>query len=270
MSSVYRHGQEVKVAIPCVRAETGETVRATAVSYRVVNAAGDEIVPLTEVADFVPDSSSVTVTVSSAENQIADDVTRDMRRVEIFMTADDGEAYNFVRYFLQRDDSLVVMGNSFQTYEQALLVALDLPNLGVWNAKCEQEHKAALIKAFHALCGMRYVIPGSLSMRAVSYEPGRRGSMTYINRIAELSKEEFEGLNERFVNAIRRAQVVEADVILGGDPVGDLRRAGLISHTTGESSGFFGTNKPLNLAVSERALRELQGFMTYATYITRV
>lgn len=259
---VYSHALEVSVEIPAVNL-AGETITATSAAYRILDAERNELVSLTNVVSFVSGDQKASVTVEGSVNTLEAGIIRDMRVVEVKFSTAEGDIINSVKYVVQADTTLIIMGNSFQTLEQAEIAAMDMPNLKVWGDKGDQERAAALVDAYYNLCKLRYSIPGTMAQNRQNW-----GS-NIINDITDYSALEFLTLESRFVTALRKAQVAEADVILEGDLQGELRREGVISYTIGETSQFFRPTKPLDLAVSVAALKYLRGFVSWAIPIAR-
>jgi hypothetical protein len=90
-----------------------------------------------------------------------------------------------------------------------------------------------------------------------------------ITNIGLLTAAEIEALPALFLQALRMAQIAESDSILGGDPVGELRREGLMSKTVGESSQMYRPGKPLVMPVSDRAMRYLAGYVRRSLVVGR-
>jgi hypothetical protein len=107
-------------------------------------------------------------------------------------------------------------------------------------------------------------------MNVVSYNPDDSWGFLYITDIKLLDRAQLEQLEPTFLKALRYAQVTEADSLMGGDPVNQLRRDGLISQTVGESSSYFGQKQPIDLSVSKKALGRLRGYITYSVPIARL
>ena len=237
----------------------GVDVTVTAGSYRVLDETGAETVATT---GLTPTGTSTDVTVAAVGNTLAAGTPRGARTVEVTFTTDAGNSVVVTStYLLEKATILEIMTNSYQTFGSAELNASAIPELEVWTTKTERERKMGLIQAFHRLGGLTYRVSEDLTIPYLN-------ALT-VRRLNDWTADEFDGLADRFKNALERAQVVEADVILGGDQITNLRRDGLLSTSIGEVSQFFRPSKPLRMAVSDRALRQLQGFVSFAVGITR-
>lgn len=82
-------------------------------------------------------------------------------------------------------------------------------------------------------------------------------------RIRNLNETQFNALPSKFTRAIKRAQLIEANIILGGDVVGKKRQDGIISETIGESSAFFNSKPYLNLPISRQSYEELRTYILF-------
>jgi hypothetical protein len=84
-----------------------------------------------------------------------------------------------------------------------------------------------------------------------------------------MSVESFDLLPAGFLRAIKRAQLIEANVILGGDVVGRKRQDGILSETIGESSASFSDKPFLNLPISRQAYEELRRYIVIRIGVAR-
>jgi hypothetical protein len=163
---------------------------------------------------------------------------------------------------------LVVLTNSFQSYADAMLLSREMSGLAAWSAASDIDRSKALIDAFERLIRVGYRVPRPDS------DLQSRFDANYATEISPrhwdiVTLPEFEALPARFLRALKKAQVAEAEVILGGDLISGRRRAGLLSETVGESSMMFRPGKPLQLGVSEQALVYLTGFVNLRMTMVR-
>jgi hypothetical protein len=85
-----------------------------------------------------------------------------------------------------------------------------------------------------------------------------------------MTEDLFAQYPEAFREALKRAQVVEANQILTGDGYASRRKAGLMSESVGESSMMFKAGvRPLDLGISREALDYLTGFLNNRITTTR-
>lgn len=98
-------------------------------------------------------------------------------------------------------------------------------------------------------------------------------SETIIVDLADLTStllDELETDQPKVYRKLIRAQMIEADFLLGGNPTEDRRRAGMMSDSSGESAQFFRTSKPLVLPICREAALVLRGIIKYGSKVGRV
>lgn len=245
----YGDGSNVEVTIPFYT-ERSDVFVPNTLSYRVLDSSGTVLVA--PAAIIYGGEQEAVVTVASINNTLGADETRLMRVVELTAVTDEGIVTVESRYIIESITYIGVGENSFQTYNDALLIELDLIGVDSWSASPIHKQKAAMIEAYTNITRLSFKLQGSQDKLFA-------GSRDVA--IRDLSASELASLDGDMMLAIRKAQVVEADVILGGDPVADKRKSGLMSETIGESSNMFRPGKPLVMPVSDRALRYLAPFI---------
>jgi hypothetical protein len=266
MDAIYRENTSVKVTVPFTD-DTGSSFTPDSATYAVYDHLDNEIVAETSVS---LGSDSVEITVDGANNMISDGYQRGFRNIQVKFVTGGDEIYVRQEYLIKKNNELSIMVNSFQTYAIAAMSAQDLASLDAWQHKSRDERCQAMIEAFHRLMTMTFSPwkHNDIYKETVADDaPWSRRSN--VIKLTDYTQAEFERLNPNFLEALRRAQIVEADVILEGDIVGDKRRAGLLSETIGESSAMFRPGKPLDMGVSAQALRQLKGYISYSVRIGR-
>lgn len=187
---------------------------------------------------------------------------RELRTVEFRLKLLGGNVVlRKVVYALEPSDVLITGLNSFQTYSEAELVALSIPNMPGWDGADEQARIAALIEARLRI--------NRLQFRDVSRGQSYLGGEALVGDLSLLAPREFKNLSARLRAALCKAQVAEADTLLGGDPESERRRSGLVHETVGESAQTWRASKPLELPVSRKALSYLSGFITMSRKVGR-
>lgn len=272
---IFLAGTAVALNIP-LKDAAGNPLSVTSAEYRVVNQNGVELNAKTQVAGFVAGSESVTVNVPAGLNSVApidaasigvdaldSFFVRESRTVELYLKdAADNVKVLTESYALEPAESLIVGLNSFQTIGQAELLALNMPQLVGWTTASVADKIAALVEARLQICQLRFV-------------GIRQDSQNYLvesSDIGDLSlvtPSQFASLSPRFKMALCRAQVAQANSVLGGDPADQKRQDGIVLDTIGESKQMFRSGKPLDLPVSKRALRYLSGFISFSQRIGR-
>lgn len=269
----------VKVAV-ALEGETGPLVP-TAIRFRLADESGTVIYPEAAIGDPDPgvgfeiltdvDSERVIFTVPAPAHQLLAGKLTALRVLTVLVTTATGTTRLVERYVVTREAILEPLKNSIQTYDQAVLLALDMPPMSGWEAANETARQSAMIAAFVRLAQLKYrvrdrFINGIDVQRRLALEPG---SSYNIDRLELLTLDEWNRLSGRFKESIARAQITEADVILGGDEIGEQRQLGLFSHSIGEAKYMFRSEKPLRLPISEQAMRHLRGFVRWSVAIGR-
>lgn len=269
----------------------GNALEVASIEYRVVKQDGSVVVARAPLDTFGGGSEAV-VEVSAEINAVAtvDPATitaaqidsffvRESRTVELFCTDAAGNTVLLTStYALEPAETLFAGLNSFQSFTQAELVAMDMPQLLGWSAANEKDKIAALIEARLQICQLRFNIInsnvnwGQDNLNYVpegSYPTPYAGMFMFNGNLALITPSNFVKLPPRFKMALCRAQVAQADTVLGGDPVDVRRKEGLILESIGEVKQMFRGGKPLELPVSKRALKYLSPFVSFSQRIGR-
>ncbi len=278
-TAVYLSGTDVSVVIPFAD-QAGNQLAVTSAKYRVTNQAGVELTPPTD-ATLETDAASVTVQIPAAKNTVAVGATREIRNVELYCVVGGNTVILSQAYALTSTAPLQTGLNSFQTYSEALLTALDIPALEAWDGASEDQRIAALIDARERIVQLNFNLLNSnvnFGQDSLQYVPEGQYQSSYVARnslfifngnLAILTPQQFMTLPERFKTALRKAQVAEADRILGGDPYDEKRQSGLVMEQVGESRQMFRAGKALTLPVCRRALGYLSYYVTFNKRIGR-
>lgn len=255
----FLNATDVTLNIPLQDAN-GNALAPTAVSYRVTDQSGVEKVASTPVASFTLGDTSVDLTIPALANTVVS--PREMRVVTLSLTVGGNTVVILDNYVVQLADPLVTGVNSFQSYQESLLTALEMASLTGWNAASVDERVNALIEARHHINQLSFSVLGTtLDQSNIDYSFG--SSTEYIGDLRNVTASQFVNLPVNFKRALQLAQVAEADAILGGDATADKRRSGLLAETVGESKQMFQSGKPLDLPVSKRAIGFLKSYVSY-------
>lgn len=258
----YRSGSTV-MFLAQFKDAAGAVITPVSASYRLLDASESELIAETALA-IAAEQTDVAVTVASAHNMLADGEVRALRQVELTYADAAGQTYTITeRWMLEQVQTLAVFVNSFQTYGEALVTAHSIPDLNGWDSAEESQRKAALEEAFQRMLRLNYRVKHEVEVQRYLYATVFSGSLDNI------TADEFKALPRGFRDDLNRAQVAEADIILGGDQVGENRRDGLMSSSVGEVSQFFRPGKPLMLPVSNKALRYVGRYVSFSVKLTR-
>jgi hypothetical protein len=223
----------------------------------------DELMETFNPVTFTEGASSTTITILPGYNVMAEGATREARILRVSLSTAAGIIKKSLSYILEAEQRLVIMDNTFQSYEAAEIVTMDITHADGWRVADEGLRKTALTEAFRHLTNtpMHYAHKDS-DDRVIS-----EGTISRDEWLG-LSQETFQSLPSRFKRALKLAQVLEADHILKGDEVGDKRRAGIIKETIGESSVTL-NNGNLNYGLCEHARAALVGYLNFDMRIKR-
>lgn len=287
----YPAGTQVPVNFALVD-PTGAAVTATALSFRIEDADGVELVPATPLALPAAGQPAVVVAPASA-NTLASGVIAGGRVVKLTITTAAGSLEQEAVYVLRAASGLVLFQTSFQSYAGALVVASGLPDIAAFPSAARPDQELALQLAFRRLSAMAYnfrhhAVPvtdpqsylfwGAWEDAPWSDWGGLCWRQWWTNLLPEMwplmTAEIFGHYPQAFRDGLMRAQVYEADAVLSALANGGLtpaakRDAGILSETVGESSMMFRPGRPLTTPVCPQAMREIRAYLNTATAITR-
>lgn len=252
----YLSGTTVKLPVLFVDND-GNELQVTEATYRIVDQNGIEIKPTT---NFVV--SDAEVIVEAKYNQVAtlnlaeitlenmDAVQIDHLRVlEFDLINDVGNTTPFsVSYLLSPRERLVEGLNSFQSLNFSKLTALSIPHTETFMTATNETVVAAMVEAKTRICSLNFL----------DYDLQQILPVDYLK------------LPEKLKAALKKAQVAEANVILGGgDPVEAAINQGLKSQTIGETHESYIGSKQISTTVNKATLRYLGGYISSSKKIAR-
>lgn len=204
---------------------------------------------------LVAEATTANVTIGAASNQIEAGKIRGFRTLTVDFEDSLGNQYvQTIHYILEANNLLQVGVNSFASAGKFAMLLLDMPSLSEAQVASDAELTSAIINAYYNI--------GNLHLDFSPYEIEFASSM-------ELTEALIATLPESVTLKLCRATLIEADSILGGNPVEDRRRMGLMSHSAGESAHFFRPQRPLDLPVCKNAARELTPMVRHVMRIGR-
>ncbi|MCL2874771.1 MAG: hypothetical protein FWF12_00455 [Betaproteobacteria bacterium] len=288
--NIYLAGTPVALSV-VLRDRNGNALEVAAIEYRVVKQDGTEVVARSPLTGF-DGGSEATIEIPADINAVAvldpASITasmidaffvRESRTVELFCVDAGGNTLLLTEtYVLEPAETLIAGLNSFQSFSQAELVAMDIPQLSGWGSANEKDKIAALIEARLQICQLRFDILnsnvswGQDNLNYIpegTYPTPYAGMFMFSGDLTLITPSNFVKLPPRFKMALCRAQVAQADAVLGGDPTDIRRKEGLILETIGEVKQMFRGGKPLDLPVSKRALKYLSPFVSFSKRIGR-
>lgn len=274
MTRVYDAASLVTVSVAAPTDDAGAVIATTGVEYAIFDEDRNPITTRDTLSGYTSGQETAVITVSGPENTLATGVIHGVRKVEVYFMTADGEYRVTETYLLQSVTPLVLMTNTFQTLEQAMITRLGLGQLLGWDAGTEQQRIGALIAAHDNMCRLayKYLTDTDLQNLDLTHDISDRFGRPYMHvpsmRLATV-QDFTESFPAVFQNALKRAQLVEADNLLNGDPVGDKRRQGIITETIGESKVFLSSRAPLQLPICRAAIDQLSGYLYRSTQLRR-
>jgi hypothetical protein len=277
---IYLADTEVTLTIDLIDA-AGNELSVNSVQYSVLDMNGEALVPQASLATFTSGDSQAVVVITDSINALTSPNTREIRTVELRCETDTGTIGISKTYAIETTDPLAIPDTSFQTFPMAQLTALDIPNIAAFNAASESEQIAALMDAREHIVQLNFNMLNSnvnFGQDSLHYVPEGSFQSAYVARnslflfngnLNLLNETQFNQLPEKFKRALRQAQVVEANAILGGEPDDAKRSLGIVEEKIGESTIKFGQGAKLSLPVCKRALGYLSYYVSFAKRIGR-
>lgn len=239
-------------------------------TYTIADEEGVEILASTSLSISNTDTQA-SVTVAGTTNVLSSGKIRSLFVVTVTVLDSSGNKEVVkARYVVEKNSEMEVPASSFQTLNVAMLTVLDVPNVDAFEAADEDTQRKALAEAHWRLDQMYYdTLRGNHSY--VTRQDRITDDMfdTDIRRVSEMTTSEFNGVDARFKSALLKAQIVEADDILGGNPIEKQRSDGLMSESVGESSQMYRPGKPVELPVGRRAFAYVSDWVIQQTAIGR-
>lgn len=251
-------GTNITLTFDMIDDRTAEVIDPASATFDVFDDEGVQLVTAQAVT-VTGGETSLDVTVQAAENTISG--TEGARSVVLNILTTSGDARQLVKtYLLTSHSVLAVPSESGMNLLQSEMVANKMAQsvLEVWADEDIYRKSAALREAWSRLSRIPFTpwrnfedIPSGTDKKLIEGD----------FQLNLLSPTEWASLPETFRKALQRAQIIEAAVILDGDPTWDRRQDGLISKTVGESSEMFASRKAAFSTVSPKAHREISGYI---------
>lgn len=250
--------------------EAGNALTPTGLRSRILDENETVLQDWSSLALPAPMATEVSVTVLGALNILTPPAVRGARVIELEVTTADGTTVLSQTIMLQNSSVLAFGVNTFLPYPAAEVLSADFVPLQLagWHASQRPEREQALIEAYARTIRLPFKMRFNED-QSMMVADGEYLELYGQPTIELMTPGQIAQLWPQFLRALKRAQLLEADEILNGDPIRAARNSGLISNTTGESSQFFRTAKPLDIPVSPRAIEQLQGYINYGARIGR-
>lgn len=240
--------------------ESGEVYSATAVEYSVLDGNGLVLVARTPLTTYVAGETEAVVEVGSTHNALSG-VSPESRTVRLYVETATGTVLIEDHYRIAPETLLTIPDTSFQSVGSALLEASNMVNIEAFNSASTSDKIKALIQARHNIASLYF---------GVIHSDTWQTRVTLDDEVGDLNDYDsasFASLDEDFLRALKRAQVIEADFLLsyGSDSMQAKLDMGLTSETIGESSQTFANSKRPQRRVCQRAMALLAKYVTSAT-----
>lgn len=256
MTTVYQSGHE-RVFTLAFQDGEGETVVPIAASYTVADENGEEVVAST-VIDVSGSPATTDITVTSLQNTIDAGSIRGFRTLLMIFEDSAGNDYQQkVTYILEEANVMEPGTNAFARFEHFLMMLEEYPEFEQAKAATDRVLMMALINAYYNIGALRVEFPVE-------------DELSDVHTTLDLGSGDLIAMTTATLNKLKRACLTEAESILGGNPVEDRRRMGLMSHSAGESAHFFRPTRPLDLPVSKATARALAPLVSYSLRAGRV
>jgi hypothetical protein len=253
MTTVYRSAKDRIFTITFADGES-EAVVPVAASYTVMDEDGVDVVASVAV-DVSGSPATTNITVTALQNTLEVGSIRGFRTLLLSFTDGIGNSYEQkITYILEEATLMEVGTNSFARYEQFVMLLSEMPSLKTASAASERDLTMALINAYYNIGNLNVDFGTDLPEVFTTLDIGSAGLIE---------------LPSKAVTKLKKACLLEADSILGGNPVEDRRRMGLMSHSAGESAHFFRPTRPLELPVCKEAARALTPYVRFTLKTTR-
>lgn len=285
----YPNNTDVSVTIPFVDMN-GVSLSAAnmQLSYQVLDSLENVILSATALPTPSATDTNVRITIAAIYNvlqgpqpNLSEGVIEgnavlqvaDIREIQLTMVTLDGTYVAKTQYFVRATDAqLVLLQNSFQTYNLSLLTADGIPNLNGWLTSTEAQRIQALQEAYRRLTRLGYFVRWPRDPDAQNYLNwfSSRNEII-IPRLWAVMKTDrwYNYYPEQFRQSMRNAQIVEADDVLTNDVFAARRAAGVLVEKIGESDIEFRDRAPLKMGLGRRACEYLQGYLDMKLTIRR-
>jgi hypothetical protein len=248
----FKAGVAVDIVLPLVDAN-GKTLYPVSATYSLYDHNGDELLADEDVTLNL-DAIALTVRVVAAYNALAVTDKTGIRVVDVTVVEADGETRHIeAEYGLYAINRLTLWETSFVEYYESLRLAMDRVDLSLIMSATRSDRESALISAYTKISRMKFSIQG---LSDYVYFP-------------DMGADDIAELPIAFVNALKLAQLLEANSELGADVIEDKRRSGIMSETIGESSMMFRPRTPLVRTLHRAAAEVLAPYISYGAILGR-
>lgn len=261
---------DVTFAINLVN-ELGSALSVSSVSYLLFDGDNNIVIPETSTNyTTVSLKPQVSITIPAIYNIVPSISSSRARLLQVNVVTTDKNLVKVKEvYGIDSLTPISFMNRSYQSYQDAELLAYETLNLENWNSETETNKINALRTAFDQIGVLsfnvrKYNVQSPTSIDPYSNPLFQERWSYKINNINEFSSEYMLTMPEGFIKALKLAQVLQADYVLGkGGTSETLEQQRLVSETVGESSKTWKSTKALRLPLCESAMRALTGYIQF-------
>lgn len=258
-------GSDAKLTVEFINND-GDPVEPDALSYVVRDSSDDVILELVTVDPAqLAGKTDLDVTIPAGTHAAAGGYT-----LSAYLQVGLQTFTQDIIYGIAPQRRLEVLKNTFQTLANARYLADNMMNVQNFAMASQDRQMAALETAFGRLTRLNYLIPWSEVT-----DLQNRIAPHYVSRITprmwpQMTPALFATYPEAFVQALRKAQIADANDVLDVNKISQKRRLGLLSESIGESSMMFKSGvRPLETTVARPALEYLTGYLDNRMTLTR-
>lgn len=250
-------GTDITVVFDMVEPSTLELIEPISVSYDLFDDEGVKLITA-EAVSILGGEDQISITIPALNNSILG--TEGARTIALYVLTPIGITTLTSTYLLTQFTFLKVPEESGMTLPQCEILSNKMSQsvLEAWRDQDGDRKQGALREAWNRLSRIPFLpwrehedIPSTVTNQI------KAGDFS----LNQLTADQWRDMPMLFRNAVLRAQLIEAAVILDGDPTWDRRQDGLISKTVGESSEMFKPSKAAFSTVSPKAYREVSGYI---------
>lgn len=261
--NIFAPGSKVILTFDMVHPVSLDAIDPASANWTLFDDEGTELVS-NQGLTVAGGEGQLSITIVQAHNVISG--SNGARTAVLLVTNAAGEQVTMEQsYVLQGVTALAVPASSGMTMAKAMMVANEMGNdlITTWLEADAPEQKRSLLEAWRHVARLSFLPFNGLDATGVDNDiaEGRF-------RLNELTAENWAQMPQQFVDAVRRAQLIQAAVILGADAAFDRRMDGLLSKTVGESSEMFAARKPVS-ALHPKARAEIMRFLNRTITVGR-
>ena len=263
--NIFAPGSDITLTFDMLNPQTHEEITPVSASFSVYDEEGTAL--MENVAVTVSGGEeTLDVTVPAANNVISG--SNGARTISLIVNTAKSNIFLSETYVLEQFGFLTIPAESAMTLPQSMILSTQMAQqvIDIWSEVEDRERQAALREAWSRISRLPFdpwrmyeTPPSDIAINIVD------GNFA----VNELDKETWDVLPGHFKTALKNAQLIEACVILEGDPTWDRRQEGLISKTVGESSEMFSARKPALTSMSPKSYREIRRYISRTIKVGR-